>query len=252
MISYTLTVKKITNPAKVSPVTGIVYGDSKAMVSATGVQGTIYYSVGTVLTEANYLSVGSQDVPSSYVKDSGYRNAGTYNIYYYVTGNSNYNAAANDSSTPVAVIIGKKQDVVSITEKSAKYTGSAIGANTATATSGTGITYTYYSSQDCSGTALSGAPINRGNYSVKATSAGNSNYTSGSKCVKHTIIQGTPTISLGDTTKTYTGSAITSVGAIGKNPNGSSVSLNYTYTYYNGTTCSGTAISAPVMQITIV
>ena len=83
MISYTLTVKKITNPAKVSPVTGIVYGDSKAMVSATGVQGTIYYSVGTVLTEANYLSVGSQDVPSSYVKDSGYRNAGTYNIYYY-------------------------------------------------------------------------------------------------------------------------------------------------------------------------
>ena len=246
MISYTLTVKKIINPAKVSPVTGIVYGDSKAMVSATGVQGTIYYSVGTVLTEANYLSVGSQDVPSSYVKDSGYRNAGTYNIYYYVTGNSNYNAAANDSSTPVAVIIGKKQDVVSITEKSAKYTGSAIGANTATATSGTGITYTYYSNQDCSGTALSGAPINKGNYSVKATSAGNSNYTSGSKCVKHTIIQGTPTISLGDTTKTYTGSAITSVGAIGKNPNGSSVSLNYTYTYYNGTTCSGTAISAPV------
>ena len=246
MISYTLTVKKITNPAKVSPVTGIVYGDSKAMVSATGVQGTIYYSVGTVLTEANYLSVGSQDVPSSYVKDSGYRNAGTYNIYYYVTGNSNYNAAANDSSTPVAVIIGKKQDVVSITEKSAKYTGSAIGANTATATSGTGITYTYYSSQDCSGTALSGAPINKGNYSVKATSAGDSNYTSGSKCVKHTITQGTPTISLGDTTKTYTGSAITSVGAIGKNPNGSSVSLNYTYTYYNGTTCSGTAISAPV------
>ena len=51
---------------------------------------------------------------------------------------------------------------------------------------------------------------------------------------------------MGDTTKTYTGSPITSVGAIGKNPNGSSVSLNYTYTYYNGTTCSGTAISAPV------
>ena len=51
---------------------------------------------------------------------------------------------------------------------------------------------------------------------------------------------------MGDTTKTYTGSAITSVGAIGKNPNGSSVSLSYTYTYYNGTTCSGTAISAPV------
>ncbi len=239
--TYTLVVNKIENTAKVSPVTGIIYGEEKSMVSTTGVQGTIYYSVGTVLTESNYLSVGSVTIPTS----KG-RNAGTYNIYYYVTGNSNYNAAANDSSNPVAVVIGKKQDVVNITEKSATYTGSAIGANTATATSGTGITYTYYSSQDCSGTALSGAPINKGNYSVKATSAGNSNYTSGSKCVKHTIDFGTPTISLGDTTKTYTGSPITSVGAIGKNPNGSSVSLNYTYTYYNGTTCSGTAISAPV------
>ena len=239
--TYTLVVNKIENTAKVSPVTGIIYGEEKSMVSTTGVQGTIYYSVGTVLTESNYLSVGSVTVPTS----KG-RNAGTYNIYYYVTGNSNYKVVSNNSSNPVAVVIGKKQDVVTIAEKSATYTGSAIAANTATATSGTGITYTYYSSQDCSGTALSGAPINKGNYSVKATSAGNSNYTSGSKCVKHTIDFGTPTISLGDTTKTYTGSAITSVGAIGKNPNGSSVSLNYTYTYYNGTTCSGTAISAPV------
>ena len=239
--TYTLVVNKIENTAKVSPVTGIIYGEEKSMVSTTGVQGTIYYSVGTVLTESNYLSAGSVTIPTS----KG-RNAGTYNIYYYVTGNSNYKVVSNNSSNPVAVVIGKKQDVVSITEKSATYTGSAIGANTATATSGTGITYTYYSSQDCSGTALSGAPINKGNYSVKATSAGNSNYTSGSKCVKHTITQGTPTISLGDTTKTYTGNPITSVGAIGKNPNGSSVSLNYTYTYYNGTTCSGTAISAPV------
>ena len=239
--TYTLVVNKIENTAKVSPVTGIIYGEEKSMVSTTGVQGTIYYSVGTVLTESNYLSAGSVTIPTS----KG-RNAGTYNIYYYVTGNSNYKVVSNNSSNPVAVVIGKKQDVVSITEKSATYTGSAIGANTATATSGTGITYTYYSSQDCSGTALSEAPINKGNYSVKATSAGNSNYTSGSKCVKHTIDFGTPTISLGDTTKTYTGSPITSVGAIGKNPNGSSVSLNYTYTYYNGTTCSGTAISAPV------
>ena len=239
--TYTLVVNKIENTAKVSPVTGIIYGEEKSMVSTTGVQGTIYYSVGTVLTESNYLSVGSVTVPTS----KG-RNAGTYNIYYYVTGNSNYKVVSNNSSNPVAVVIGKKQDVVTIAEKSATYTGSAIAANTATATSGTGITYTYYSSQDCSGTALSGAPINKGNYSVKATSAGNSNYTSGSKCVKHTIDFGTPTISLGDTTKTYTGSPITSVGAIGKNPNGSSVSLNYTYTYYNGTTCSGTAISAPV------
>ena len=134
-ISYTLTVKKIANTAKVSPVTGIIYGESKAMVSATGIQGTIYYSTETELTEANYLSKGSQDIPSS----SG-RNAGTYNIYYYVTGNSNYNAASNTSSTPVKTTISPKSIAVTWGTTTFTYNGRAQAPSASATTGVTGET----------------------------------------------------------------------------------------------------------------
>ena len=134
-ISYTLTVKKIANTAKVSPVTGIIYGESKAMVSATGIQGTIYYSTETELTETNYLSKGSQDIPSS----SG-RNAGTYNIYYYVTGNSNYNAASNTSSTPVKTTISPKSIAVTWGTTTFTYNGRAQAPSASATTGVTGET----------------------------------------------------------------------------------------------------------------
>ena len=192
-ISYTLTVKKITNPAKVSPVTGIVYGETKAMVSATGVQGTIYYSTETELTEANYLSKGSQDIPSS----SG-RDAGTYNIYYYVTGNSNYNAASNTSSTPVKTTIGKATNPIAITSPQSWTPTFSTSAQTKAITGVTGgqgsVTYAIKSQKNSSGTAvtnftLSGTTVTMaastsvGTYTVviTATAAGNSNYNSGSK-----------------------------------------------------------------------
>ena len=192
-ISYTLTVKKITNPAKVSPVTGIVYGETKAMVSATGVQGTIYYSTETELTEANYLSKGSQDIPSS----SG-RDAGTYNIYYYVTGNSNYNAASNTSSTPVKTTIGKATNPIAITSPQSWTPTFSTSAQTKAITAATGgqgsVTYAIKSQKNSSGTAvtnftLSGTTVTMaastsvGTYTVviTATAAGNGNYNSGSK-----------------------------------------------------------------------
>ena len=181
-ISYTLTVNKIANTAKVSPVTGIIYGETKAMVSVTGVQGTIYYSTETELTEANYLSKGSQDVPSSYVKDSGYRNAGTYNIYYYVTGNSNYNAASNTSSTPVKTTISPKSIAVTWgTTTSFTYNGGAQAPSASATTGVTGETMavtrttgtnagSYTSTASCGGvnTAL-GIPGKCSNYTLTGT-----------------------------------------------------------------------------------
>ena len=138
----------------------------------------------------------------------------------------------------IIVTISKKADTITLTAKSTTYTGSAISANTATAESGSTITYTYYSSTDCSGTALSGAPTNVGNYSVKAVSAGNGNYSSGNKCVTHTITKGNPTITLSDKSATYTGSTIAIGSASAKNPNGSAVTLEYTYKYYSNNTCT--------------
>ena len=140
--TYTLTVNKIENTVKVSPVTGIIYGESKVMVSATGVQGTIYYSTETELTEANYLSKGSQDIPSSYTKDSGYRNAGTYNIYYYVTGNENYYAASNTSSTPIKTTISPKSVAVTWGTTPLTYNGKEQAPSASVTTGITGETMT--------------------------------------------------------------------------------------------------------------
>ena len=88
--------------------------------------------------------------------------------------------------------IGQTEDEISIMPKTAAYTGEPIEANQATAASGTELTYEYYNGTDCSGTALSGAPIEVGEYSVKVTSVGNSSYSPGIVCVPHTIIESTP------------------------------------------------------------
>ena len=112
--TYTLIVNQIDNTAKVSPVTGIIYGDSKSMVNVSGVQGTIYYSVGTEITEANYLSIGSTTIPAS----TG-RNAGDYNIYYFVKGNSNY----KNTSGSVKVTISAKTLSIPVSPNAKTYNG---------------------------------------------------------------------------------------------------------------------------------
>ena len=117
--TYTLIVNQIDNTAKVIPVTGIIYGDSKSMVNVSGVQGTIYYSVGTVLTESNYLSVGSVTIPTS----KG-RNAGDYNIYYFVKGNSNY----KNTSDSVKVTISAKTLSIPVSPNAKPYNGNLQGS----------------------------------------------------------------------------------------------------------------------------
>ena len=117
--TYTLIVNKIANPVKVSAVTGIIYGEEKSMVSTTGVQGTIYYSVGTALTESNYLSAGSVTVPTS----KG-RNAGDYNVYYFVKGNDNYKDASN-STSPVKVTINAKTLTIPSSPSAKTYNGNS-------------------------------------------------------------------------------------------------------------------------------
>ena len=117
--TYTLIVNQIDNTAKVSPVTGIIYGDSKSMVNVSEVQGTIYYSVGTEITEANYLSIGSTTIPAS----TG-RNAGDYNIYYFVKGNSNY----KNTSGSVKVTISAKTLSLPVSPNAKTYNGNSQGS----------------------------------------------------------------------------------------------------------------------------
>lgn len=166
-------------------------------------------------------------------------NAGNYSVKAVSKGNHNYSS----SSICVTHTITKKQDTLTLREKIESYTGNKIEANQATSESESKISYFYYANTNCSGTALSDAPINAGNYSVKAVSSGNNNYKSGSVCVSHTIIKGIPTLILAEKNSVYTGSKIEANEVVAKNPNESSVSLNYTYKYYTNNTCT-TAFNA--------
>ena len=211
--TYTLTVNKIENTVKVSSVTGIIYGDSKSMVSATGVQGTIYYSTETELTEANYLSKGSQDIPSSYTKDSGYRNAGTYNIYYYITGNENYYAASNTSSTPIKTTISTKSVTVTWGTTPLTYNGKEQAPSASVTTGITGETMTVTRTMG----------TNVGNYTSTASC---SSVAGGQKlCKNYTLIGNTKAFSIGKKAVTITAKDQT---------------VNY-----------GTAISKKIDQVTI-
>jgi len=166
-------------------------------------------------------------------------NVGNYSVKAVSKGNHNYSS----SSICVTHTITKKQDTLTLREKIESYTGNKIEANQATSESESKISYFYYANTNCSGTALSDAPTNAGNYSVKAVSSGNNNYKSGSVCVSHTIIKGIPTLILAEKNSVYTGSKIEANEVVAKNPNESSVSLNYTYKYYTNNTCT-TAFNA--------
>ena len=138
-------------------------------------------------------------------------NVGTATVV--VIGKGNYQGTVDKTFT-----ITKANSSISLSPKTATYTGSAIAANKATVTGTTGaVTYTYYTNSSCStqtttSTGASGtgkAPVDVGNYYVKATAAASSNYNSvTSSCVAHTINKKSVAVTWGSTTTfTYNGSA---------------------------------------------
>lgn len=173
---------------------------------------------------------------------------------YTVAGTSCSNYGTLAQPTGVKANITVFTPTVNLTAKTATYTAAAIAANTATVsltnseTYGGTITYTYYSSTDCSGTALGGAPTDAGNYSVKASIVAAGNYAAAEKCVTHTISKSDTTTTLAAKSTIYTGSAISANAASAK-LNSTSATIAeavFTYAYYSTTDCSGTALgSAP-------
>ena len=101
--STTITIKKVDNIVKVEAVKNLEYGSTAALVTVKDAQGAMYYSVGTELTSSNFSTSGSTTIPTAYN-----RNAGTYKVYYYNKGNTNYNEKAGY----VDVVIGKKTNPI--------------------------------------------------------------------------------------------------------------------------------------------
>lgn len=139
----------------------------------------------------------------------------------------------------------KTLDTITLADNTTTYTGNNITVNSATAKSGSTITYTYYSDETC--TTKINSIVDAGKYSVKATSAGNDSYASNSKCAKLTVNKGNPIITLTEKTANYTGQAITPNAPSAKAPNNSTaVTLTYTYSYFSDNTCQTSISSAPI------
>ena len=139
--------------------------------------------------------------------------AGNYWVKARIEAEGNYNAAA---SSCVAHTISVATPTVSLTPKTAAYSGSAISANTATVSpnSNPTITYTYYTNNTCTtktgttvatGSAASAgaAPKQVGQWYVIASAAAVENKTvaASSVCTSHKINQKKATITLEDTEK---------------------------------------------------
>lgn len=142
-------------------------------------------------------------------------------------------------------VVGGITPTISLISKTAPYVGTPIESNTATVTLSDGstyngsINYTYYSNSTCNGNILDSVPTDVGNYSVMASIEGSGwIFDASSSCVAHIIEKSSPTINLISKSATYTGNPIVANTATAWTSNGTSVSLNYTYTYYSGETCS--------------
>lgn len=111
-ISSTVTITKATPTVNVSAVSNLEYGSTANMVNASASSGVdIYYKVGTKLTDTNFKE-GSTIKPTA-----TNRNPGTYIVYYYANGGSNYES----KSGSVHVNISKKDNDISVTPNSLKY-----------------------------------------------------------------------------------------------------------------------------------
>ena len=77
-------------------------------------------------------------------------------------------------------------------------TAAAFTGHASASLEGVTPTLTYYSGTSATGTALSGAPTTVGTYTVLASFAGSTDYTSGTASTTFTIGQATPTVSVTD------------------------------------------------------
>ena len=175
----------------------IVYGEDAIITLRDEQSGIKYYGVTTTMeapintssTPGNTLNTWYEINPTTteeITKNFSGLDVGTY----YAWGKDTLGNYESYKFT-----VERVKDSITTVPKTAVYTGSPIPANTATALSGTTVTYTYYSTADCTGTSIS-VPINAGKYSVKVSTQDSGNYYGASKCVTHTITKATPNITV--------------------------------------------------------
>ena len=181
--------------------------------------------------------------------------AGAYTVLAAFGGSIDYTAATGLAN----FTIGQATPAVSVSDAGGSYSGSSFGATvTVTGVSGPGgislegvtpsLSYyagTYASVAELSGlTALSGAPVYVGAYTVLAAYNGSTDYTAATGLANFTIGQATPTVNVVDAGGTYTSSPFPATATVAGVVGGAGASLEgvgLTLSYYAGTTLLGAA-----------
>jgi hypothetical protein len=226
--------------------TGLPYA---ASATVTGTSGPASPSLeGVAPTLIYYSGSTASGTPLSGAPSS----AGTYTVVASFAGSANYAAA---TSSAVTFRITTVTPRVTVIDAGGVYTGSTFAA-TATVTGISGIaasslegvtpTFTYYSGTTASGRALSGAPSTVGTYTVVASFAGSTDYTSAtSSALTFKITVATPTVAVTGG-GAYTGSPVPAIATV-TGASGTAASslegVTPSLTYYSGSTATGTPLS---------
>ena len=176
---------------------------------------------------------------------------GTYTVVAAFAGSTDYVSG----SAQTTFTIGQATPKVAVTDAGGTYTGSPFAATATVAgvngtpgstLEGVGLTFTYYVGSTATGTPLAGAPTSNGTYTVVAAFAGSSDYSSGSAQTTFTIGQATPKVAVTDAGGTYNGKPYPATGTVAgvsgvRARRWKAVGL--TFTYYAGSTASGTPLA---------
>lgn len=132
------TISRIAQPGTVTGKSAS-YGSTGALAAASSVAGSasVYYAVGTQLTDSNYSTAGSTTVPTA----RG-RTAGKYTVYYYIPQVTNYLKKSGSVTGTVAKVAVDVTKLPAI-NAAVTYNGSAHAIGTAGTVSGGTLYYTY-------------------------------------------------------------------------------------------------------------
>ena len=247
--SITFNITKATPTVSVSG--GGVYTGSPLVASSTvtGVSGTPGSSLESISPTLTYF-VGS-DTTGTNLGSTAPTAVGTYTVVANYAGSTDYGSANAQQTFQIT----KATPTVQVTDNGGTYTGNPYSATgTITGVSGTpgstlesvGLTFTYYSGSTASGTPLSGAPTTVGTYTVVASFTGSTDYSSASASTTFNITKATPTVQVTDNGGTYTGNPYSATGTItgvSGTPGSTLETVGLTFTYYSGSTASGTPLA---------
>ena len=193
--SATFTIGKATNPGIVTAKSLSYTGKAQELVSSNNVKGYICYSLSSTPTSCS----ANSSIPQG-------TNAGTYKVYYLISGDNNYNS----KSGTVDVTIGRVNAVcptVSVSSTTITYDGQPheVGIS-----GGSGGTIQYRTSTTASWTTTKPTITNAGEMTTYVQVAGDSNHNT-IDCGNKKIIIGkrTTTCTTASASKDYNGTALT-------------------------------------------